>query len=138
MGLTEGPLPGLQEHWPKCDLSDLEKSFGTWPQNVQNMISRYISCRIASVGYCGPNFYNYSMIEGLQSLILAVITIAWLMRIEAICEQRDKIELTDAHRAVMTIDGNLGYASPLGTGPARLRLRYLSDHLGKFIDCYCA
>jgi len=137
LGRTNGPLPKLQPNWPQCDMADMEKSFGPWPADVEAMLTRYLICRIGGMGYCGPNFYNYSMVEGIRSLLLAMVTIGWLMRIEAIGAGRDNIELSDAHNAVMTIDGNLGYAPALGTGPARLRLRYLTDHLDNFIDCYC-
>jgi lysine-N-methylase len=132
-----GPLPKLQPHWPDADMSDLEESFGVWPTDVEKMLTRYLTCRIAGLNYCGPNFYNYSMVEGARSLLLAVVTIGWVMRIEAIKAGRDTIECADTETAVLTIDGNLGYASALATGPARLRLSYLTDHLENLLNAYC-
>jgi hypothetical protein len=135
--LSKGPLPKLQPDWPDCDLASLESSFGPWPSQVDQLLQRYMTCRIGGMNYCGPNFYNYSMTEGAHSLVLAIITIGWLMRIEAVKDKRDCIELPDAQTAVITIDGNMGYASALGSGPARMRLQYLSTHLQQFIDWYC-
>jgi len=133
---SKGPLPKLQPDWPDCDLASLESSFGPWPVEVDQLLQRYMTCRVGGMNYCGPNFYNYSMTEGANSLVLAIITIGWLMRIEAVKNKRDRIELPDAQTAVITIDGNMGYASALGSGPARMRLRYLSAHLRQFIDWY--
>ena len=101
------------------------------------MISRYLTCRIGGVGYCGPNFYHYSLVEGAHSLLLAVITIGWMMRIEAVKANRKQVTLADAHTAVMTIDCHLGYGTALNVGPARMRLQYLSDHLEDLINWYC-
>ncbi|MBN1763910.1 MAG: YkgJ family cysteine cluster protein [Sedimentisphaerales bacterium] len=132
------PLPKIQPHWPDCDISLLEKSFGPWPPEVEQMLTRYLTCRIAALGYCGPNFYNFSMIEGLHTMLLAIVTIGFLMRIEAVGHKRTHIELADAHKAVMTIDGNLGYASALGTAPMRLTLSQLTDHIESLLDWYCS
>jgi len=132
-----GPLPRIQPDWPDCDLRELEQSFGPWPPAVQEMIGRYLLTRVASLGYCGPNFYQYPLVEGAQSLLLAAVTLGWVMRIQAVRQGRDYLELPDAQQAVMAIDGNLGYSTALGMGPARLRLRYLADHLERFIQWYC-
>jgi lysine-N-methylase len=137
MRRTEGKLPRIQPDWPDCDLSELEESFGAWGDDVQGMLSRYLICRIGSLGYCGPNFYGYSMTEGIQTLLMAMVTVGWVMRICAVKAGRKHIELSDAQTAVMTIDGNLGYSSALGFGPSKLRLKYLSDHLRDFINWYC-
>ena len=137
LGQVEGPLPKLQPDWPECDLRELEKSFGDWPVEVDQMLTRYLVCRIAGMGYCGPNFYNYGLVEGVRSMLLAVVTCGWLMRIEAVMAGRNTLAGADAEKAVMTIDGNLGYASALGSGPARLRLSYLSDYLEKLLIWYC-
>ncbi len=137
LGLTSGKLPQLQNHWPQCDMTELENSMGGWPAEVDDFLTRYLTCRIAGMNYCGPNFYNYSLVDGLRSLLLALTTVGWVMRIEAVKARRQQIELSDAHNAIITIDGNLGYGAALGMGPARLRLGYLTDHLEDFINCYC-
>ncbi len=138
LGNTQGLLPKLQSDWPDCDLDQLENSFGPWPDDVEKMLSRYLLCRIASGSYCGINFYNYSLVEGVNSLLLAMVTIGWLMRLEAVKAGRKCIKLTDAQKAIMTIDGNLGYGRALGAGTSRLRLQYLVPYLGGLINCYCA
>jgi len=137
LGKMSGPLPKVQPDWPDYDMAELEYSFGDWPSDVEELLGRFMVCRIGGLNYCGPNFYNYSMVDGARSLILAMVTTGWLMRIEAVKAGRSNITLSDARAAMMIIDGNLGYAKALGTGPGRLRLRYLSDHLGEFIDWYC-
>ena len=132
-----GTLPRIQPDWPDCDLADLEASFGTWPADVEQVLTRYMVGRLAGAGYCGANFYHYSLTEGTQSLLLAMVTVGWVMRIAAIGADRDHLDPSDAHKAMMVIDGNLGYASALGFGPGRLRLRYLGEHLESFLESYC-
>lgn len=132
-----GPLPPVQPDWPQCDISRLEHSFGTWPAEVDQMFTRYLTCRIAAMSYFGPSFYGYSLTEGADTLLLASVTAGWLMRIHATKADRSGIELPDAHAALMTIDGNVGYSRTLGFGPSRLRLSYLRDHLPAFLDHYC-
>ncbi|MCP4710699.1 MAG: YkgJ family cysteine cluster protein [Planctomycetes bacterium] len=137
LGHTSGALPKIQPGWPDCDMRDLETSFGEWSKKVQRILSRYLTCRIASFGYCGTAFYGYSITEGLESLLWAMVTIGYLMRIEALNARRKHIVSADAHQAIMKIDGNLGYSTALGFGPDKLRLRYLREHLEGFIDWYC-
>ncbi len=137
LGRTSGDLPMLQPDWPQCNMADLEESYGEFPSDVEDFLERYLICRIGGVNYCGRNFYDYSLIEGARTLILAMVTIGWLMRIEALKAGRDQIELPDAHKAVITLDGNLGYGKALNTGPAKMRLGYLSGYLEQFIDWYC-
>jgi len=132
-----GQLPKIHADWPDCDLAQLEESFGPWPEDVEQMITRYLICRIGGVGYCGPNFYHYSLVEGARSLLLAVVTIGWMMRIEAVKAGRKSVTLSDAHVAVMTIDSHLGYSTALSVGPARMRLQFLSEHLEDLINWYC-
>lgn len=137
VGQVSGKLEKLQPGWPDCEMADLEISWGAWPKEVEAMIERYLVCRIGGVNYCGANFYEYSMVEGAWSLLLAVVTLGWLMRLEAIKAGRDTLQVEDAQQAVLTIDGNLGYSRALGMGTSRLRLGYLSEHLEHLIEWYC-
>lgn len=134
---TTGPLPKIQPDWPNEDMAALEHSFGPWPGKVQEVISRWLACRIAGMNYCGPNCYQYSLTEGVYSLLVAVITMGWVMRIEALKAHRRHLELADTHNAIMTIDGNLGYSQALAFGPARLRLNVIGEYLSPLIETYC-
>jgi hypothetical protein len=137
LGDITGTLPCLQPNWPACDLGELEESFGPWPQEVEQVVERYLLCRVGGMNYCGTGFYGYSMVEGLQSLLLAVVTLGWLMRVAAVKAGRKKLVVEDAYQAVMIIDGNMGYSQALGMSAARLRLEYLSGHLGTLVRWYC-
>ncbi len=137
LSATSGPLPPLCADWPACDMADLENSLDGWPDDVQDFLERYLVCRLAGLNYCGPNFYGYSLVEGLNTLLLAMVTVGWLLRIYTSGAGRDAIDLADAHRAIITIDGNLGYGKALNAGPARMRLDYLSGQLETLIDWYC-
>ena len=68
LGRTEGALPKIQPGWPECDLSELEESLGEWPKEVEKLLSRYLTCRVASMGYFGSAFYGYGMNEGPYKL----------------------------------------------------------------------
>jgi lysine-N-methylase len=137
VGEVTGPLPKIQPNWPDCDLSELETSFGPWPEDVQKTLTRYLSCRIGGLGYCGHNFYKYSMLEGIQTLLLGMVTLGWVMRIQAVQAGRKTIAREDAYDAILAIDGNLGYSSALGFGPSRWRLHYLNPYLKDFLTWYC-
>ena len=137
MGDITGTLPNVRPEWPGCDLSELEESFGPWPEDVEKMVERYLLCRIGSMNYCGAGFYGYSVVEGVESLLLGVVTLGWLMRIAALKAGRKVLELADAQKAVMAIDGNMGYSQALGMSAARLRLEYLSGHLATLVPWYC-
>ena len=134
---TTGPLPAVREDWPECDLAELEGSFGDWPGEVQEVVGRWLTVRLAGLGYCGRNFYGYSMVEGAESLLLGAVTMGWVMRVAAVRGRRRELVRADAVEAVLTVDGNLGYGSAFSFGPARLRLRALADELGGWIERYC-
>ncbi len=137
MGNFNGPLPKVQPDWPVCDLQALEKSFGSITKEMDELLTRYMICRIGGVNYCGPNFYQYSVVNGTRSLILGLVTAGWLMRVHALKSNRDSLNIDDTVYAIMTIDGNMGYSKALGMGAAKLRLDYLRGHLETLINWYC-
>lgn len=138
MAAADGPLPKLQPDWPDVALNDLEGDFGPWPDDVAAFIARWLTCRIAGVNYCGPNAYNYSLTEGVNLLLAATAAVGWVMRIGACRAGRRDFKLSDAHEAVIIIDGNLGYSQALAIGPAKLRLQTLAGHLDDYIRHYCS
>jgi Fe-S-cluster containining protein len=131
------PLPKIHPDWPDCIGSDLDVSFGPFPAEVQELLSRYCTNRVAGLIYCGPNFYNYSLTQGGFSLLLGMATIGWLMRVSARKQNRTCLTLDDAQYALLTFDGNFGYAQPLGQGPAQLRLNTLTPHIPHILNVYC-
>ncbi|MBN1437531.1 MAG: YkgJ family cysteine cluster protein [Sedimentisphaerales bacterium] len=137
LGLTSGALPAIRPDWPKCDIAEVESLNVPWPGDVQDFFARYLTCRFAGFNHCGANLYNYSIVEGVRTILLSVVTAGFVMRISAIKDSRDFVQLSDAHYALRTIDGNLGYASALAMGPARLRLNHLSEFMAGLIDRYC-
>ncbi len=137
LGRKQGHLPELYEGWGALELAELEKSFGQWPAEVDETIGRYMTGRVAGLTHCGPNYYRYSLVDGVRSLLLAVVTLGWLMRLETLRDGRQRLERADAEKAVLTIDGNMGYGAALGMGPAKLRLQYLSGRLEGLINWYC-
>lgn len=137
MGRPNGALPKVQPAWPDVDLKELESSFGPWTDQIDALLTRHLVCRLGGLNYCGENFYRYSMREGIQTLILGMVTAGWLMRISAAAAGRDHLVEADGRQALLTIDGNLGYSTALGFGPSRLRLRYLKEYLRDFLDWYC-
>jgi len=131
-----GPLPKVRPEWPDCDLQALEVDFSSIDKEVSDVITRYLIGRIGATGYCGVNFYNYAMVDGLKTILLGAVTVAWLMRIAATKDGRQHFTENDALYGIMTVDGNLGYAKQIASGPAIMRLNYLSEHLPQFITRY--
>ncbi|MBN2210566.1 MAG: YkgJ family cysteine cluster protein [Sedimentisphaerales bacterium] len=137
MAAADGSLPKIQSDWPDVTLNKLEDDFEPWPDDVSAFITRWLTCRIAGVNYCGPNAYNYSLTEGMDLLLLATVAVGWTMRIAALRAGRCAFALPDAHEAVIIIDGNLGYSQALTIGPSKLRLQTLTQHLDDYIRHYC-
>ena len=135
-GKSSGPIPTLQENWTHPDFATIEQSFGEIPEEINSLLYRYIINRIAGINYCGLNYYNYSMVDGLFSLSLAVSAAGWLARVNAASDSRSNYINEDFVLAIMVIDSNNGYGSALNTGSAGLRLRYLKDHCISIISQY--
>ncbi len=135
-GNSKGELPKLWPHWKDIDISQMEKPFGNMLNSSQELLERYIICRLAGLNYCGLNYYGYSMADGLYSLVLAICSINWLARLNAAMAGRDSLKFSDIESAVITTDSNNGYGTALNTGAAGLRLKYLKNHMPAIISTY--
>ena len=135
-GNCSGPVPKLWDNWGELDLSEMEKSFGNMPAKACELLDRYIINRMAGMSYFGVNYYNYSLTDGLYSLILAICAINWLGRVHAVNEGKDKLEYKHIEDAVIIADSNNGYGSALNAGTASLRLEYLKGYVYELVSCY--
>ena len=135
-GKNFGPVPKIWDGWDNLDFSYMEESFGEMPEEAKTLLYRYILNRISGMNYCGPNYYNYSMVNGLYSLAFAISAIGWLARANATVSGRKEYEYEDFIRAVMVVDSNNGYGSALNAGGAHLRLKYLKAHCISIINQY--
>ncbi len=135
-GNNRGPVPKLWDNWEKLDFSEMEKSYGKMPEEATDLLYRYLINRIAGLNYCGPNYYNYSMVNGIYSLAYAISAIGWLARANAAINNRTEYQYDDFAKAVMVVDSNNGYGSALNAGGAGLRLKYLHNHCNSIIRQY--
>ena len=131
---SNAQLPQTHPDWPSCKIAELEKSFGPITSDIDSLLTRFFTNRVATFNYCGPNLYNYSIIQGLQTLIIATAAAAYLMRIYAIKANRAFLVLSDIQSVLKILDGNLGYAKALNFGPAQSRLETTAQYIPQIIN----
>jgi hypothetical protein len=93
-------------------------------------MTRYLEQRVACRTAFGPAYYGWPILDGLQSLLLAVAVIGWLARCLAVAGGRSVYGFDEIVRAVGLVDRTAGRAPGLGAASARLRLRYLTQNQG--------
>jgi lysine-N-methylase len=99
-------------------------------QPCDSLMTRYLEQRVACRTAFGPAYYGWPILDGLQSLLLAVAVIGWLARCLAVAGGRSVYGFDEIVRAVGLVDRTAGRAPGLGAASARLRLRYLTQNQG--------
>jgi len=122
-----GTVPVLQDGFQPVPFADLEPSFGSLPEGVVELFTRYWQVKLEGLHFCGPAFYGFSFIEGFHSLMLVLPVTLWIARWRARSEGRTSITLEDVQAALAIVDHNHGYSEALGQRDARRRIRYLAD-----------
>ena len=73
----------------------------------------------------GSGYYGWTIIEGLQALVLNAAVVGWLARLHAHGRGRETIDLEAVAAAISRVDRTAGRAAWLGSGAERMRLSYL-------------
>jgi lysine-N-methylase len=98
--------------------------------DCEALMMRYLRASILTRQAFGKAYYGWSILDGLNALLLACPTIGWLTRYVAAATGRDAFELPDLKRGLGVVDRAAGRMPELGSHPARLRTRYLADDRG--------
>lgn len=122
----KGKLPPLREELKPVPFETLEKPFG-WPSAADELFTRYFRTKIRGLHFCGPAFYDFSLVEGFFSLALMVPSSMYLARWIAAGEGRDVVSDDDVRRALAMADHHHGYSPALGDGASRRRVKALAQ-----------
>jgi len=79
-----GFVPRLRADFPRVPFFILEDPLGIPPDAVVEPIARCLRLRLESMGYFGPNFYHYPLLDGLGALFLTYPMTCWFARAYAV------------------------------------------------------
>jgi lysine-N-methylase len=122
----QGLLPSLQPTLKELPFAQLEKPFGL-PQGSDELFERYFRVKIQGLSFCGPAYYNVSLVEGFQSLALVYPAVLWIARWLAAGHNRTTLEFEDVADALAIADHHHGYSPAFGTWGFRKRVRTLAQ-----------
>ncbi|TWT58721.1 Flagellin N-methylase [Thalassoglobus neptunius] len=122
-----GLTPAFGNELGEVPFSTLEKSFGPLPEESEELLTRYFRVKVQGLHFCGPAFYNMSVVEGFQSLAIVLPTTLWIARWRASTNGRDQICHEDVREALQIVDHQHGYSEALGTWGARKRVSTLAQ-----------
>ncbi|MEQ9406844.1 MAG: YkgJ family cysteine cluster protein [Fuerstiella sp.] len=105
--------------------AELERPFGGRQPEIDELFGRYFRVKLQGIHFCGPAYYDVSLVEGFQHLALMYPVVLWLARLRAAQRNNDHLNLTDVQAALATADHNFGYSPALGTTSALNRVGLL-------------
>jgi len=102
---------------------------------IDQLLSRYARATILGNRAWGAGYYGWTVVRGVQALVLNIACIAWLARALAAKRGREHATLDDVRDALGRIDRHSGRAPWLGSVTERLRLEYfrLDDGLRRIM-----
>jgi lysine-N-methylase len=132
-----GNVPAVQEAFAEVPFADLERPFGP-PGDADAVLRRYLRVKVQGLHFCGPAYYDVPLVEGFQSLALAVPVVLWMARWLAAGRKRNMLECADVEQAVSIADHHHGYSPAFGQRGFRRRVRLLAqgDDISKLAAWY--
>ena len=97
---------------------------------IDDLLSRWLRASILGGRAWGAGFYGFSVVEGLQALVLNLACVGWLARVHAAGRGRSNVDLEAVGEALGRIDRSAGRAKWLGSKAEKLRLRYFANDDG--------
>jgi lysine-N-methylase len=115
-----------------------EAPLESWDPQWDELFVRYFHVKLQGLHFCGPAFYDYPILAGLQSLALLFPAILWTARLRAAREQRSTIQLRDLQASLAVLDHNYGYSPVLGLRSSQKRIEQLAamDQLSALVAWY--
>ncbi len=121
----KGNIPPLQDCFHSIPFEQIESSFGSLPEGVNELFTRLFRVKIQGMHFCGPAYYDVPFVEGFYSLAALYPATLWLARWLAKSDQRDSLELEDIQYALTIADHHHGYSPIFGTAGFRRRIKTL-------------
>ena len=122
-----GMTPAVQEVLKPVPFAALERPLGSLPEQVDEMLTRYLRVKVQGLHFCGAAYYREPMIRGFQSLALVIPVVLWLARWLASSNGRDAVSTADVVQAITIADHHHGYSPALGMWTFRNRVRTLAQ-----------
>lgn len=133
-----GTAAPLQDCFKEVPFETLEQSFGEFPDEFEEILTRYFSVKLQGLHFCGPAYYDIPLVEGFRSLALIVPVICWIARWLAASDGRAEWTTEDLSRAMTIADHHHGYSPVFGSGGFRRRVNMFAraDELTRIIQWY--
>ena len=127
-----GALPSLPRGWKGpvlfATVDGLDATVDD--EAIDDLLSRWLRATILGGRAWGAGFYGFSVVEGLQALVLNLACVGWLARVHAAGRGRSNVDLEAVREALGRIDRSAGRAKWLGSKAEKLRLRYFANDDG--------
>lgn len=92
---------------------------------IDELCLRWIRSSLHGSRLWGSAYYGWSIVDGLQTLVLNVACAGWLAKLCSAAQSRPFVELEDVRTGIGRVDRHAGRAPWLGSPIERVRLRYL-------------
>ena len=133
-----GMATPLQSCFREVPFETMEQSFGEFPEEFEEIVTRYLSVKIQGLHFCGPAYYGIPLVEGFRSLALIIPAMCWIARWLAASDGRSTWATEDLSKAMTIADHHHGYSPIFGSGGFRRRVNMLAktDDLPRILLWY--
>ncbi len=94
-------------------------------EQISELYTRYLRATLHSERGWGSAYYGWSVVDGLQALVLNVACSAWIAKLASAADSRAVPCLADYQLGIGRVDRQAGRAPWLGNAVERTRLGYL-------------
>jgi lysine-N-methylase len=106
--------------------SAIEETFEPISTDDVELLRRLMRVKLKGMHFCGRPYYQTSVVEGYQALVLLVVSIMYIARWIAVGHGRRRISRDDLILAITIADHHHGYSPSLGSASAKQRVRTLA------------
>jgi lysine-N-methylase len=125
-----GPAPVIGQGWKSANLAQVSDVAPARDDPhaaaIEDLMTRWLRATVLGGRAWGAGYYGWSMVDGLQALLLNAACVGWLARLHAAGEERSSLQIEDVRAALGRVDRTAGRAKWLGSPAERLRLAYLN------------
>lgn len=121
-----GNATPLQDCFQKVPFETMEQPFGDFPDEFEEILTRYLSVKLQGMHFCGPAYYGIPLVEGFRSLVLVISAMCWIAKWLAASDGRSTWTTEDLSKAMTIADHHHGYSPIFGSGGFRRRVNMLA------------
>jgi lysine-N-methylase len=121
-----GTATPLQDCFQEVPFETMEQPFGEFPDEFEEILTRYLSVKLQGMHFCGPAYYGIPLVEGFRSLVLVISAMCWIAKWLAASDGRSTWTTEDLSKAMSIADHHHGYSPVFGSGGFRRRFNMLA------------